>query len=73
MFIRDDIGTSIFMFSSPQFFPSSFVTKAFRLKSKSNWAKILLVMDTFTTCFLIFRLNQERYTYKLFVPDRVYT
>ena len=38
-----------------------------------NWAKLLLVMDTFATCFVIFRLNPERYKYKLFMPDRVYT
>ena len=27
----------------------------------------------FWKCFVIFRLNQERYKYKLFVPGRVYT
>ena len=26
-----------------------------------------LVMDTFATCFVIFRLNPERYKYKLFI------
>ena len=26
-----------------------------------------LVMDTFATCFVIFRLNPERYNYKLFI------
>ena len=40
---------------------------------KLKWAKISLVMDTFATCFVIFRPNQERYKYKLFVPDRAYT
>ena len=37
------------------------------------WAKILLVMDTFATCFVIFRHNPERYKHKLFMSDRVYT
>ena len=37
----------------------------FHLKHK--WAKILLVMDTFATCFVIFRHNPERYKHKLFM------
>ena len=40
---------------------------------KRHEGKHLLVMDNFATCFVIFRLNPERYKYKLFMPDRVYT
>ena len=34
---------------------------------KTQMGKNLLVMDTFATCFVIFRLNPERYKYKLFI------
>ena len=37
------------------------------LSYKCQTALLLLVMDTFATCFVIFRLNPERYKYKLFI------
>ena len=49
---------------------SSFYTKDLNINKEyihCNWAKILLVMDTFATYFVIFRLNPERYKYKLFM------
>ena len=37
-----------------------------------HMGKNLLVMDTFATCFVIFRLNPERYKYKLFINKVTY-
>ena len=39
---------------------------------KHQMGKNSLVMDTFATCFVIFRLNPERYKYKLFINKVTY-
>ena len=53
--------------------PCTHQTKESRPQCEHIWAKILLVMDTSATCFIIFRHNPERYKHKLFMSDRVYT
>ena len=48
------------------YFPKFWLTRV-GAKDTCMWAKILLVMDTFATCFVIFRHNPERYKHQLFM------